>query len=66
MQWVDSASLKLIQLLMNEANQGYLLLIGAYRDNEVFPAHTGSLLIVSFAPQNTTLQAPYIRGRKSS
>ncbi|MEH2087736.1 ATP-binding sensor histidine kinase [Nostoc sp.] len=39
LQWVDSASLKLIQLLMNEANQGYLLLIGAYRDNEVFPAH---------------------------
>ncbi len=28
-----------MQLLMNEANQGYLLLIGAYRDNEVFPAH---------------------------
>jgi len=39
LQWVDSASLKLMQLLMNEANQGYLLLIGAYRDNEVFPAH---------------------------
>ncbi|WP_392480868.1 AAA family ATPase [Nostoc sp. C110] len=39
LQWVDSASLKLIQLLTNEANQGYLLLIGAYRDNEVFPAH---------------------------
>ncbi|MCC5644359.1 AAA family ATPase [Nostoc sp. CHAB 5824] len=39
LQWVDSASLKLIQLLMDEANQGYLLLIGAYRDNEVFPAH---------------------------
>ncbi|MEH1807026.1 ATP-binding sensor histidine kinase [Nostoc sp.] len=39
LQWVDSASLKLIQLLMNEANQGYLLLIGAYRDNEVFSAH---------------------------
>ncbi|QLE49872.1 GAF domain-containing protein [Nostoc sp. C057] len=39
LQWVDSASLKLIQLLTNEANQGYLLLIGAYRYNEVFPAH---------------------------
>ncbi|MFS0517227.1 AAA family ATPase [Nostoc sp. UIC 10607] len=39
LQWVDSASLKLMQLLVNETNQGYLLLIGAYRDNEVFPAH---------------------------
>ncbi|WP_414620159.1 AAA family ATPase, partial [Calothrix sp. CCY 0018] len=39
LQWADSASLKLIQLLMERGNQGYLLLIGAYRDNEVSPAH---------------------------
>jgi predicted ATPase/GAF domain-containing protein/anti-sigma regulatory factor (Ser/Thr protein kinase) len=39
LQWADSASLKLMQLLMAEAQTGYLLLIGAYRDNEVFPAH---------------------------
>ncbi|MDJ0674067.1 MAG: trifunctional serine/threonine-protein kinase/ATP-binding protein/sensor histidine kinase [Calothrix sp. MO_167.B42] len=39
LQWADSASLQLIQLLMDESNSGYLLLIGAYRDNEVFPAH---------------------------
>ncbi len=39
LQWADSASLKLMQLLMSESNNGYLLLIGAYRDNEVFPAH---------------------------
>ncbi|WP_257235841.1 ATP-binding protein [Nostoc sp. 'Peltigera malacea cyanobiont' DB3992] len=37
LQWVDSASLKLMQLLM--ADTGHLLLIGAYRDNEVNPAH---------------------------
>ena len=39
LQWADSASLNLMKLLMSEANQVYLLLIGAYRDNEVFPAH---------------------------
>ncbi|MEA5574721.1 ATP-binding protein, partial [Calothrix sp. UHCC 0171] len=39
LQWADSASLKLIQLLMSDTNQGYLLLIGAYRDNEVSPTH---------------------------
>ncbi len=39
LQWADSASLKLIQLLMSETNTRYVLLIGAYRDNEVFPAH---------------------------
>ncbi|MGB3638249.1 MAG: AAA family ATPase [Rivularia sp. (in: cyanobacteria)] len=39
LQWADSASNKLMQLLMSESENGYLLLIGAYRDNEVFPAH---------------------------
>ncbi|MEG4584341.1 AAA family ATPase [Microcoleus sp. MOSTC5] len=37
LQWADSASLKLMQLLM--ADTSHLLLIGAYRDNEVNPAH---------------------------
>ncbi|WP_442942408.1 AAA family ATPase [Nostoc sp.] len=37
LQWADSASLNLMQLLM--VNTGHLLLIGAYRDNEVHPAH---------------------------
>ncbi|MCU0541230.1 MAG: trifunctional serine/threonine-protein kinase/ATP-binding protein/sensor histidine kinase [Oscillatoriaceae cyanobacterium Prado104] len=39
LQWADSASLNLLQLLMSEAGSGYLLILGAYRDNEVFPAH---------------------------
>ena len=32
LQWADSASLKLMQLLMTDS--GHLLIIGAYRDNE--------------------------------
>jgi predicted ATPase/signal transduction histidine kinase len=39
LQWTDSASLKLIQLLMSETETRYLLLIGAYRDNEISPTH---------------------------
>ncbi|MDZ8105709.1 MAG: AAA family ATPase [Nostoc sp. DedQUE12a] len=39
LQWADSASLQLIKLLVSQANYGYLLIIGAYRDNEVSPAH---------------------------
>ncbi|MFN6519495.1 MAG: AAA family ATPase [Nostoc sp. CreGUA01] len=39
LQWADSASLKLMHLLMSEIDIGYLLLIGAYRDNEVNPVH---------------------------
>ncbi|WNZ25227.1 AAA family ATPase [Leptolyngbya sp. NK1-12] len=37
LQWADSASLQLLKLLMNDSS--YLLLLGAYRDNEVSPAH---------------------------
>ncbi|MBD2451685.1 AAA family ATPase [Nostoc sp. FACHB-152] len=40
LQWADSASLNLIELLMTDRGQRqYLLLIGAYRDNEVSPTH---------------------------
>lgn len=39
LQWADSASLNLIQVLMSESQTGCLLLVGAYRDNEVFAAH---------------------------
>ncbi|MEG4581751.1 AAA family ATPase [Microcoleus sp. MON1_C5] len=39
LQWADSASLKLMQLLIGESQSSHLLLIGAYRDNEVSPAH---------------------------
>ena len=39
LQWADSASLKLINLLMTDAESQYLMLIGAYRDHEVSPTH---------------------------
>ncbi|MEM8640646.1 MAG: AAA family ATPase [Cyanobacteria bacterium P01_G01_bin.54] len=39
LQWADSASLNLLNVLMGDRGMGYLLLLGAYRDNEVSPAH---------------------------
>ena len=39
LQWADSASLKLMKALIEETETGYLLLLGAYRDNEVTPSH---------------------------
>ncbi|MCC3594669.1 trifunctional serine/threonine-protein kinase/ATP-binding protein/sensor histidine kinase [Microcoleus sp. PH2017_28_MFU_U_A] len=39
LQWADSASLNLMQLLLGNSESKYLLLIGAYRDNEVNPTH---------------------------
>ncbi len=39
LQWADSATLKLIELMMTDSDTQYLFLIGAYRDNEVKPSH---------------------------
>ncbi|NEQ39735.1 MAG: AAA family ATPase [Okeania sp. SIO3I5] len=39
LQWADLASLKLMKLVMEKSDINYLLLIGAYRDNEVNPGH---------------------------
>ncbi|MGB3204454.1 MAG: AAA family ATPase, partial [Crinalium sp.] len=39
LQWADSASLKLIQLLLTNFDSKYLLMINAYRDNEVSSTH---------------------------
>ncbi|MCP4687452.1 MAG: serine/threonine-protein kinase PknK, partial [Desulfobacterales bacterium] len=39
LQWADSASLELIKLLVTDPDTRYLMMIGAYRDNEVSPTH---------------------------
>ncbi|WNG52125.1 AAA family ATPase [Archangium minus] len=39
LQWADSASLRLIQHLITHPDTPPLLLVGAYRDNEVSPSH---------------------------
>ncbi|MEM9117878.1 MAG: AAA family ATPase [Cyanobacteria bacterium P01_F01_bin.56] len=39
LQWADSTSLSLIKLLLIEAEIGHLLVLGAYRDNEVSAGH---------------------------
>ncbi|MEO1431989.1 MAG: AAA family ATPase [Cyanobacteria bacterium J06633_8] len=49
LQWADSVSLNLIKLLMSESENEYLLLIGAYRDNEVFPVHPLMLTLSEIA-----------------
>jgi predicted ATPase/two-component sensor histidine kinase/GAF domain-containing protein len=39
LQWLDTATLELIERLVTDPEVKYLLLIGAYRDNEVDAAH---------------------------
>ncbi|OCQ89788.1 serine/threonine protein kinase [Nostoc sp. MBR 210] len=53
LQWSDSASLKLMQLLITESQ--YLLLIGAYRDHEVSPIHPLMLTLGEIEKKQTTI-----------
>ncbi|MFN6462235.1 MAG: AAA family ATPase [Nostoc sp. DedVER02] len=57
LQWADSASLKLMQLLISESGNGYLLLIGAYRDNEVSTTHPLMLTLADARKANATINS---------
>src|SRR6202011_1395750 len=39
LQWLDAATLDLLEQLITDPDVRYLLLVGAYRDNEVGPSH---------------------------
>ncbi len=39
LQWMDAATLELIEHLVTEPEVQHLMLVGAYRDNEVDPSH---------------------------
>ena len=45
LQWADLASLKLLEILMADIDAKYILIIGAYRDNEVNTAHPLTLTL---------------------
>ncbi|MBD2777176.1 AAA family ATPase [Iningainema tapete] len=55
LQWADSASLNLMQVLMSNLGVGYLLLIGAYRDNEVSPVHPLMLMLEELKKLSATV-----------
>jgi predicted ATPase/signal transduction histidine kinase/tRNA A-37 threonylcarbamoyl transferase component Bud32 len=56
LQWADAASLQLLEQLATYAGPAHLLLIGAYRDNEVGPTH----------PLRLTLAEAHKRGAAAS
>jgi len=55
LQWADSASLKLIYLLMSETSNHYLLVIGAYRNNEVSIDHPMIITIEEMRQEGITV-----------
>ena len=55
LQWADLASLQLLQQLLSQSPMGYLLLLGAYRDNEVSPAHSLLMTLAELEKSGATL-----------
>ena len=56
LQWVDSATLNLIELMMLDEQTQALFLIGAYRDNEMNPTHPLVLTLERLRKQGAVLQ----------
>ncbi|MFN6487380.1 MULTISPECIES: AAA family ATPase [unclassified Nostoc] len=56
LQWVDSATLKLIELMLLDEQTQSLFLIGAYRDNEVNSTHPLVLTLSRLRQQGAVLQ----------
>jgi len=54
LQWADSATLKLLHALMTDRHSRFLFVIGAYRDNEVNPAHPLLLTLAEIQKNNAT------------
>ncbi|MEG4396692.1 AAA family ATPase [Microcoleus sp. BROC3] len=56
LQWIDSATLNLIELMLLDEQAQSLFLIGAYRDNEVKPTHPLALMLERLRKQGAVLQ----------
>ncbi|WP_437586191.1 AAA family ATPase [Sorangium sp. So ce1000] len=55
LQWADAGSLLLLEQLATQESNAHLLLIGAYRDNEVGPAHPLTLMLAEARKRGAVL-----------
>jgi predicted ATPase len=60
LQWIDSATIKLIELMLLDEQTQFLFLIGAYRDNEVNPTHPLVLTLERLRKQGAFIQPDYL------
>jgi predicted ATPase/serine phosphatase RsbU (regulator of sigma subunit)/tRNA A-37 threonylcarbamoyl transferase component Bud32 len=61
LQWADPASLRLVHLVLTSPRRGHLLVIGAYRENEVDPVHPLSLALVELRKAGATTNEIKVR-----
>ncbi|BDU51265.1 ATP-binding hybrid sensor histidine kinase/response regulator [Haliovirga abyssi] len=60
LQWADLESLSLIKFLINDKSVKYLCFIGTYRNNEVSPTHSLSLLMEELKKENRNFKELYL------
>ncbi|MCP4690068.1 MAG: AAA family ATPase, partial [Desulfobacterales bacterium] len=56
LQWADNATLDMITRILGDMESNHLLLIGAYRDNEVTPAHPLALTLDAIEKQDVAVE----------
>ena len=56
LQWLDAATLELLKQLITDPNVRYLMLVGAYRDNEVGPSHPLTRTLAAIREAGTRMQ----------
>ncbi|MBV8585772.1 MAG: serine/threonine-protein kinase PknK, partial [Verrucomicrobia bacterium] len=61
LQWLDTATLKLLENLVADPELRHLLLIGAYRDNEVGPSHPLTQMLDSMRKNGARAQEITLR-----
>lgn len=55
LQWADAASLELIKLLTTESDSLVMLIVGAYRDNEVEASHPLNMMLQELTRKGITV-----------
>ncbi|AKA67627.1 diguanylate cyclase domain-containing protein [Clostridium scatologenes] len=61
LQWADLSCLKLIEILIDDSQISNLLLIGAYRDNEVHPNHPLKLTLDKIKNENILVNTIFLK-----
>ncbi len=56
LQWLDSATLELLERLITDPNVQHLMLIGAYRDNEVSSTHPLTRTLAAIRKSGASMQ----------
>jgi len=57
LQWADAASLQLLETLFVDPRAGHLMVLGAYRDNEITPGHLLPAFLARIAESGAELRS---------